>query len=123
MLAVKRTGGTPMTTQHQSRFIETTIAVFSLIAFSTTAGHAAPKPSETNAPSPAAQLGEVLTPTCPESSLYPFPSVYCSTGESLNLDQGELNELAKQMNDRLQLFRRAMESDKLIIPLVRITLP
>lgn len=94
--------------------VGTAIATLSSIA----PAYAAPDPQPPSRS--AADLGGVVTPFCPNNQPFPFPTDKCPTGETINLDQNELNELGKQIHDRIQQVRRSAESDKILVPLIEI---
>lgn len=105
-----------MTYQLNALLVGTAIATLSSIA----PAYAAPDPQPPSRS--AADLGGIVTPFCPNNQPFPFPTDKCPTGQTINLDRDELKELEKQINNRIQQFRRSAESDKILVPLIEIKL-
>ncbi|MCY6494440.1 hypothetical protein [Leptolyngbya sp. GGD] len=98
----------------------TAIATVSSIAVMPT-GYAASVPETSASSRSAAPLGGVVTPFCPNNQPFPFPTDKCPTGINPFPDQQDLDELSKQMTDRIQMVRRSTEADKILVPFIQIT--
>ncbi|MBN8564837.1 MAG: hypothetical protein J0L70_30350 [Leptolyngbya sp. UWPOB_LEPTO1] len=83
--------------------------------------YSAPTPPEVTVPNPStSQLGEAVIPTCPKDQPFPFPSKECGIGGKPGLDPQELEILEADLNNRVYLNRRLIESDKILLPLIQI---
>lgn len=84
--------------------------------------YSAPTSPETTVPSSStSQLGGVVVPTCSQDQPFPFPTQECGIGGKRDRDLEELKALGDDLNDRVQLNRRLLESDKILLPLIQIT--